>query len=114
MIMKHHALIPLVVVLALSPFFTSVLIQAQPAVQVSETSDLPQAVVLAVKGKCEYSEDGSTFTELKVNHVFNQGAVVRTAEGARTDIFFRRIGTTVRLQAGTEVKLEKMTRHTLW
>jgi len=38
--------------------------------------------------------------------------VVRTAGGARTDLFFRRIGTTVRLQSGTEVKLEAMTRHT--
>jgi len=80
-------------------------------VKTSPTSEIPQAVVLSVNGKCSYSEDGINFSELKPGHIFNQGAVVRTGDKARTDLFFRRIGTTVRLQAGTEVKLEKMTRH---
>lgn len=79
-------------------------------IKITETSPLPQAVVLRVRGKCEYSEDGKTFMPLEVGHIFNQGAVVRTAEGARTDFFLRRMGTTVRLQSGTEIKLEKMTR----
>lgn len=77
-----------------------------------ESSDIPNAVVLSVRGKCSYSEDGVNFTELKKEHVFNQGAVVRTGEDSRIDIFFRRIGTTVRLQENTEVKLEKMSRTT--
>src|SRR5208283_6226892 len=37
-----------------------------------------------------------------------QGAIIRTGENARADLFFRRTGTTVRLQAGTEIKLEEM------
>jgi hypothetical protein len=79
-------------------------------IKVTHTSTNPQAVVLSVNGKCEYSEDAVNFTALKTGRVLQQGAVVRTMEGARTDLFFRRIGTTVRLQSGTEIKLEKMTR----
>lgn len=82
-----------------------------PSVKLYETSDFPQAIVLSVHGACDFSEDGRTFTPLKSGHVFQQGAVVRTGPEARTDLFFRRIGTTVRLQPGTEVKLEKMARH---
>src|SRR5688572_29559253 len=92
-------------------------VQAQPAkVNIitepsSDIPDVPQAQVLSVHGNCEYSADGATFTPLKAGHVFKQqGAVVRTGEGARTDLFFRRIGTTVRLQPGTDVMIEKMTR----
>jgi hypothetical protein len=81
------------------------------AVKVNRDSDTPQAVVLSVSGNCTFSEDGVTFSELKAGHVFNEGAVVRTGEKARTDLFFRRIGTTVRLQSGTDVKLEQMRRH---
>jgi hypothetical protein len=78
----------------------------------AENSDAPNAVVLSVHGKCTYSEDGVNFYELTSKHVLTQGAVVRTGEKSRIDIFFRRIGTTVRLQADTEVKLEKMSRST--
>lgn len=82
-----------------------------PTAVFTETSDDPQALVRAVRGKCEYSENGTTFAELKVGHVFLQGAVVRTGDGGQIDLFFRRIGTSVRLQSGTEIKLEKMERH---
>lgn len=81
------------------------------SVKIFENTTTPQALVLSVHGMCEFSDDGKTFSPLKAGHVFNQGAVVRTGEDARTDLFFRRIGTTVRLQSGTEVKLEKMERH---
>jgi hypothetical protein len=109
-------------------------------VRTSETSDTanalpPNAVVLSVDGKCEYSDDGVHFVELTAKDVFKmfsaaqkikpegqeylerkdqrvlfQGAILRTGDNACLDIFFRRIGTTVRLQANTEVKLEKMSR----
>lgn len=79
-------------------------------VQVTHSTTNPQAVVLSVNGKCEYSDDGASFTPLKSGKVLLQGAIVRTMEGARTDLFFRRIGTTVRLQSGSEIKLEKMSR----
>ena len=101
------------------PFLTPALLEAQlqtkqmaPVdIKVFKTSDLPQALVLAVHGRCDYSEDGTTFTKLRAGHVFKQGDVVRTGAEARTDLFFRRIGTTVRLQGDTEIKLEKMARH---
>jgi hypothetical protein len=118
--MKNKTLIPLFVVAALWALTTTNSVQAQlggvqsskPSVQVfPETSDVPQAVVLSVNGKCAYSEDGTTFAPLKAKQILKQGAVVRTGEGARTDLFFRRVGTTVRLQSGTEVRLEKMARH---
>ena len=86
-------------------------VQAQGvSVKITETSETPQAVVLAVNGKCESSSDGVTFTPMQAGQIFEEGAVVRTGQEGRTDLFFRRIGTTVRLQSGTEVKLEKMTR----
>ncbi len=78
--------------------------------KVFETSDLPQALVLSVHGKCEFSTNHTSFAVLKAGQVFLEGAVIRTGEGARADLFFRRIGTTVRLQADTEIGLAKMTR----
>jgi hypothetical protein len=69
----------------------------------------PDAVTLSVHGKCDYSEDGVTFTPFEHGHIFEQGAFLRTGEDARADLFFRRTGTTVRLQASTEIRLEKMT-----
>lgn len=118
--MKSKTLIPLFVAVALCPLTITTWGQAKPGTVLSpkpsvqifpETSDVPQAVVLSVHGKCAYSEDGTTFAPLNAKQVLKQGAVVRTGEGARSDLFFRRIGTTVRLQSGTEVKLEKMDRH---
>jgi len=82
---------------------------AQKAEPVSETDARPNAMTLSVHGKCDYSVDGVTFIKLEKGHDFEQGAFVRTGEDARTDLFFRRTGTTVRLQPGTEIKLEKMT-----
>ncbi|MHB8523235.1 MAG: hypothetical protein ACYDH9_21120 [Limisphaerales bacterium] len=79
-------------------------------VKVFETSTAPQAVALAVYGKCDYSNDGTTFEKLKAGRVFKEGAVLRTSEDARIDLFFRRIGTAVRIQPDSDVKLEKMAR----
>jgi hypothetical protein len=72
-------------------------------------ADQPSAMTVSVTGKCEYSDDGVTFATLTKGHIFQQGATVRTGEDARADLFFRRTGTTVRLQAGTEIRIEKMT-----
>ena len=80
-------------------------------VKVVESSDEPQAVVVSVRGKCEYSEDGKAFSALKDEHVLNEGATIRTGDDGRADVFFRRIGTTVRLQRDTEIKIEKLVRH---
>lgn len=119
--MKNKHLVPLLLAVAFAPFLTSALGQVEPAkiaivptqprLSNDDASEVPQAVVLTVHGRCDYSEDGTTFSAFKAGQVFKQGALVRTADGARADLFFRRIGTTVRLQSGTEVKLEKLERH---
>jgi hypothetical protein len=98
---------------------------------VPDDSDAPNAVLISIAGKCEYSEDGVRFTDLTSKQtfviptirpggppgkessspfVFSQGAVLRTGADSHIDVFFRRIGTTVRLQPDTEIKLEKMER----
>jgi len=68
----------------------------------------PSAMTLSVIGKCEYCADGVSFADLAKGQVLEQGAIIRTGTGARADLFFRRTGTTVRLQAGTEMKIETM------
>jgi hypothetical protein len=82
---------------------------ALPSIHAQGPGDAPAAITISVRGNCEYSEDGVAFAEFKNHHIFGQGAIIRTGENARADLFFRRTGTTVRLQAGTEIKLEKMT-----
>lgn len=107
----------------------------QPAsvnIRVAESTTEPQAIVMSVRGKCEYSEDGVTFTQLENfssstqvlpnanssdiknnwDHVVKEGAILRTSADSRITLFFRRIGITARLQEETEIKLEKMTRDT--
>ena len=90
-------------------------IQAQDAKPASELRTpsptlvtQPVAMTLSVVGKCDFSEDGITFKKLERGHTLEQGAVIRTGDKSRTDLFFRRTGTTVRLQAGTEIRIDKM------
>ena len=52
-------------------------------------------------------KDGVTFTNLAKGQILNHGAVIRTADSARADLFFRRTGTTVRLQAAARLKSRK-------
>ena len=68
----------------------------------------PQPVALRVLGKCDYSEDGITFTNLERGHILEQGTVLRTGEGAWADLFLRRTRTTLRLQAGTEISVDRL------
>jgi CheY-like chemotaxis protein len=68
----------------------------------------PSAIALSVRGQCLYCEDGVRFAQLERGHVLQQGAIVRTGEDARTDLLLKSMGTSVRLQARTEIKLEKM------
>lgn len=83
-------------------------LQAQDVKPSPASDPPPTAVTLSAKGKCDYSVDGVTFAKLEQGQLLEQGAIVRTGEEARTDLFFRRTGTTVRLQPATEIKLEKM------
>lgn len=66
---------------------------------------------LEIKGdwSCETSRDGVTFVKLKPEDILNEGSTVRTGPEARVDLFFRRVGITVRLQERTELALETMT-----
>jgi hypothetical protein len=80
-------------------------------IKVVNTSTLPQAIVVRVTGTCERSEDGVSFQKVKTGEVFTEGVTFRTGANSRLDLFFRRIGTSVRLQEGTEVKLETLERH---
>ena len=84
-------------------------IHAQETIPSPESDPQPTAMTLSARGMCVYSMDGVTFNKLEQGQILEQGAVVRTGENAWMDLFFRRMGTTVRLQAGTECKIEKMT-----
>ena len=75
----------------------------------SNTVTRLMAMTLSVRGACAYSEDGATFAPLARNHDLEQGAFVRTGPDGRADLFFRRTGTTICLQPGTEIVLEQMT-----
>jgi DNA-binding response OmpR family regulator len=81
---------------------------AESPIQSQDQTDQPVAVTISVHGSCEYSDDGFTFAPLKRAHILEQGAIIRTGETGRADVFFRRTGTTVRLQAGTEIKIARM------
>jgi len=97
------------------PFSLPATIRGQEANQAREwllpspgNAARPIAVILSVRGKCDYSQDGVSFAKLERGHVLKQGAIVRTGQVGRTDLLFRRTGTSIRLQAGTEIRLEKM------
>jgi DNA-binding response OmpR family regulator len=77
--------------------------------QSPDSPDQPTAMTISTVGKCECSEDGVTFTNLAKGQILEHGVVLRTGEGARADLFFRRTGTTVRLQPGSELRIENMT-----
>jgi hypothetical protein len=122
-IMKNTKLIPLLIGMAIGPLTVTTWGQVElTTIETTKTTvnligkpgdydNLPQAIVLSVDGKCDYSEDGTNFTELKADQVLQQGALVRTGKSGSADLFFRRIGTSVRLQSGTEMKLENLERH---
>lgn len=129
---------PLVLGIALFQLAALPIAEAQSVKRISGKKEVasvnvtePQAVVLAVSGQGESSEDGQAFSRLKtadrkdalargesedgsVKQLWGQalkaGTVVRTGKIGQTDIFFTRTGTTVRIQADSEVKIEKMER----
>ncbi len=114
--MKQHKNFPVgkhvlhtALALALLQFCLPAVSHAQAVPPAPDRPDQPSAMTVSVTGKCEYSEDGVTFAPLTKGHIFQQGATVRTGDNARADLFFRRTGTTVRLQAGTQLRIEKMT-----
>ncbi|HTH47316.1 MAG TPA: hypothetical protein VMB21_07375, partial [Candidatus Limnocylindria bacterium] len=94
-------------------------------------ADAAQALILSVHGDCEYSADGVTFSPLKEikegatlrgsddeegavkrlwSRSLSESAVLRTGKDAQADIFLTRTGTTVRVHADSELKLERLIR----
>jgi len=67
------------------------------------------AMAVSVSGKCDCSQDGVTFTQFECGHIFEAGAIIRTGEGARADLVLKHSGTTVRLQARTEIRFDRIT-----
>jgi hypothetical protein len=100
-----HAAVPIIFLQLCLP----TVVQAQDAIVAPGATAPPSAEVLSAPGKCDYSTDGVHFTNFSRGQTLLQGTFVRTGDDARADLFFRRTGTTVRLQPGTEIKLEKMT-----
>jgi hypothetical protein len=110
---KTLRVLALLICLGAMPVFRSVLAQPVPAraeVRFFKDSALPQAVVLSLDGKSTFSLDGKEFKRMKVGDVLNQGALIRTEQNARVDLFFRRMAIAVRVTSDTELGLEKMTR----
>jgi hypothetical protein len=109
---KSWPSLPLVIVQLLLPAVVVAQDMKPAAAIVHESAEAivpPTALTISFHGTCDYSEDGVTFSKLERAHIFAQGATVRTGDDGRVDLFFRRTGITVRLQAGTEIKLETMT-----
>lgn len=89
------------------------IVSPESAASIKSNSVQPHAIRLhaaavSVVGACSCSVDGVTFTNFGRGQVFAEGALIRTGNEGRTDLLFQRSGTTVRLQAGTEIKLESI------
>ena len=106
--MKNIKTIPFLTAIA---FGIPLMVSAQRAIiDNDDHSDVPQAVVVRTHGTSEFvAAEGAPFEQLKKDQIVYQNAVIRTGKHDTVDLFFRRIGTTVRLQEDTEIKLETMT-----
>lgn len=67
-------------------------------------------LVLAVKGGLKVSTDGKKFERARSGQRYSEGAIFRTSSG-HADLFFRRIGTMVRILPNSEVRMEKLEIH---
>ncbi len=97
----------LVTVLLLIPAW-SVTVQAAP-----ENPPLAPraALALSVAGRLEVSADGRKFKTAHQGDTFSEGSTLRLKGSGHTDIFFRRIGTMVRLMPKTELRIETLEQH---
>ncbi len=78
----------------------------------SNDRDARIAVVLMVQGRqASFTADGSKPQELKVGQMLPPGSVVITGKKTEAVIFFRQIGTMVRLRSQSTLTLEKMTKY---
>lgn len=92
------------------------LLYVQEAAHPVFASDLPPlsprvALALSVVGKLEVSADGKKFKAAHQGDTFSEGAILRVKGSGHTDIFFRRIGTMVRLMPRTQLKIDTLEQH---
>lgn len=73
---------------------------------------LPERDVLVLNssGNLRVSMDGKKFKAARRGESYKEGAIFR-ASGGPADLFFRRIGTMVRLMPGAELEVEKLVWH---
>ena len=68
----------------------------------------PVAIVLEAQGDCKVSNDGKKFRVLKKTAELGQGVTIRTGSQGTTDLFLKRMGTTVRLKPNSEITLNRV------
>lgn len=71
------------------------------------TENPRKAFVLAVQGDATYMVDGKT-EALRAGLSLPQGAVIKTSKGSKVDLFLRQVGSSVRLQPESELRLVKL------
>jgi len=66
------------------------------------------AVVRAIVGSADYSDNGQTWQKLSVNRVLKTGAVIKTAAMSHVDLFLKQNGPVVRVTADTMLGLDSL------
>src|SRR5262245_2147547 len=69
-----------------------------------------EAVAVTVTGTADYSVDGKDWKPLRANDVLKPGMEVRTATGAKVDLFLNYNGPMVIVQASSHLVLTKLDR----
>lgn len=71
------------------------------------TENPRKAFILAVQGEATYELDGKT-EPLRAGLSLTQGAVIKTSKNGKVDLFLRQVGSSVRLQPDSELRLVKL------
>jgi hypothetical protein len=71
------------------------------------TENPRKAFVLAVQGEATYELNGKT-EPLRAGLSLAQGAVIKTSKDSKVDLFLRQVGSSVRLQPDSELRLVKL------
>lgn len=71
------------------------------------TENPRKAFILAVQGEATYELDGKT-EPLRAGLSLPQGAVIKTSKDGRVDLFLRQVGSSIRLQPESELRLVKL------
>ncbi|MEW6159295.1 MAG: hypothetical protein AB1813_17860 [Verrucomicrobiota bacterium] len=74
----------------------------------SHDSDPRVAVILDFEGAAQSKEANASWSEIKRGQILPVGSVVKTGSQGKVDLYFRQIGTIIRLMPQTELTLEKL------